>query len=140
MMTNIDLEQCIPHRYPMRLVDSVLDVNAELARCKTIITERNIFYDPIINGVYSWVGLELMAQTAAVFAHWQSLQVKLQIGFLISARKFSCRQLFFKLDDILITTAVNEYLQEGIGVFNCQIELNGDLVASARLTAIQSAE
>lgn len=134
-----DINKYLPHRYPMQLIDSILDVNAKLARCRTTVTTNNIFYDPIIGGIYSWVGLELMAQTAGIFAYLSNPQTEPQVGFLISMRKFSCEQLFFKLDDMLIITAENIYMQEGVGVFDCQIELNGDVVTLAKLTAIQPA-
>lgn len=140
MLAEMNIDEYLPHRYPMRLIDSILSVNDKVVRCKTIITEKSIFYEQNICGVYSWVGLELMAQTAGVFAYFQSKQSEPQVGLLLSMRKFSCSQPFFKLNDELVITAENIYLDESMGVFNCQIEVNGNLVASAKLSAIQSTE
>ena len=137
MMTGSDLGKYLPQCPPMRLIDTILAVDSKLARCKTTITTDNIFYDPNISGIYSWVGVELMAQTMAVLAHFPQPDTEPQIGYLISIRNFSCKQLFFQLGDTVIITAENEYLQDGIGVFACQIELNGCVVASAKLTAVE---
>jgi len=112
----IDLERYLIQRYPMRLIDSVIEVTDHLVKCKAVVKEENVFYDPAICGIRSWVGLEFMAQTAAVFASFKNSQQSLpQIGFLISIRKFLCAELYFKLNDILIITAENLYMEDGVG-------------------------
>lgn len=133
----LDPEKCLPHRKPMCLIDSILEVSEKSVHCQTLITKNNIFYDPAICGIYAWIGIELMAQAAGIFAYFQNPSQKPSIGFLISVRKFTCVQPHFKLNDLLTVIADNEYLQDSMGVFQCGIMLNNKLVASAKLNAFQ---
>lgn len=130
-------EECLPHRAPMLLIDSIIAVNEQSVSCLTTVREDNIFYDPNIGGIYAWVGIEFMAQATGVFAHFCNPQSTPALGFLISVRKFSCLRPHFKLGETLTIMANNEYLQDGVGVFQCCIISNGGIVASAKLNALQ---
>jgi predicted hotdog family 3-hydroxylacyl-ACP dehydratase len=138
MSANTAIDKYLPHRPPMRLIDSVVITNGKLLHCETHITENNIFYDPVICGVNSWLGIELMAQTASIFLYFQNPQMKLQAGLLLGVRNFSCEELFFKKDNILLTTAENIYSQEEFSVFDCTIKSNNKIIASARLNTAQN--
>lgn len=131
----MQLEKFIPQQPPMRLIDVIIEVNDKLASCHATISENNIFYDATIQGVYSWVGVELMAQAAAVFASYQGRKNEPQMGFLMSVRKFSSSVPYFKLHDALRIIAHKEYLEDNVGVFQCEIFLNHKLIASANLNA-----
>ncbi len=132
-------EKLIPHKPPMVLLDSVLDVNESLARCQVTIREDNILYDPEIQGVYAWIAIEVMAQTAAVFAAFQRQQPEAepQIGFLLSVRNFSCEKPYFALNEVLTIVANSEYIQEDVGVFQGEIFINNKLIACAKLNTFQ---
>lgn len=127
----------LPHRFPMQLIDRVREANEISVTCEVLITPEHIFYDPMINGVHAWIGIELMAQTAAVFAALKKPRQNPAIGFLMSVRKFSSTLSHFKCDDELMIIAENEYLADHIGVFQCGIMLNHQRVASAKLNAVQ---
>ena len=131
----MQLNNFLPQQQPMRLIDSIFEVNDRFAKCSATISENNIFYDTTIQGVYSWVGIELMAQTAAVFASHRSGQGEPQVGFLMSVRKFSSTKPYFKLYDLLNIVANCEFLEDNIGVFDCGIYNESQLIASAKLNA-----
>lgn len=131
------LDTYLPHKPPMRLIDSILAVNHKQATSAVTITENNLFYDTTIKGVYAWIGIELMAQTAAAFAFFQGEQQEPQMGFLISVRKFESERPYFKLNESLTIIAQNEYLDENIGVFSCKIMIDDKLIVSAKLNAFQ---
>lgn len=133
----MNLNIFLPQQPPMRLIDAIIEVNEKLANCQTTINENNLFYDTSIQGVYSWVGMELMAQTAAVFASFNSGQQEPQMGFLMSVRKFSSSVPYFKLHDSLGIIAHKEYLEDHVGVFQCEIFIKDQLIASAKLSAFQ---
>jgi len=139
----LNQQNYLPHRGRMCLIDSILEVNEKCARCQTLITKNNIFYNPQIDGIYAWMGLEFMAQTAGIFAYFNDhsreniTNIEPKIGFLLSVRKFSCSQPHFKANDLLTIIADNEYLQDNLGVFQCSIILNDKLVAAAKLNALQ---
>jgi predicted hotdog family 3-hydroxylacyl-ACP dehydratase len=130
-------ENYLPHRSPMLLIDSILAINATTVSCQLTVRENNIFYDADVGGIHNWIGIEIMAQTAGVFAFFQNPEPKPQFGFLLSVRKFSCQQKYFNLHDVLTITAQNEYLQDNIGVFQCSIIIGNNLIASAKLNALQ---
>ncbi len=136
----LSLENMLPQQPPMRLIDSILEVNEKFAKSRVKITENNLFYDSEICGIYAWVGIEFMAQTVAAFASFQSNQPKPQIGFLISVRKFSSNKPYFALGDNLTVIADKEYLEENVGVFACRIMLDDQVIASAKLNAFQPSE
>ena len=68
-MTDIDLDEFIPHRDRMRLIDAVLEVNAEKATTESIATSNW----PLVEGdsVQSLIIIELVAQTASVCVGWK---------------------------------------------------------------------
>jgi len=137
---NLAVERFVPHRESMALIDSIVEINQELVHCKSTIMEDNIFYDTEIAGVYAWVGIEFMAQTMAVFVSSQNPQQKPQIGFLISVRNFSSTVPYFRLGERLDIIAHKEFLQQDIGVFQCEIFSKNKLLASAKLNAFQPSQ
>jgi len=116
------LEQYMPHRSSMKLIDQLTSVTDMMIVCSTSITETNIFYDESIQGVHSWIGIELMAQAVAVFAGYQNgSNQEPSIGLLLSLRNFTCERAVFKLGETLSIKAHKEYLDDDIGVFSCEI-------------------
>ena len=139
-MIEFNLEQALPHQTPMRLIDRIIEVNDEFAQCEAIITENHLFYQAALKGIYPWVGIEIMAQTAGVFAYaknYQSQHDKAKIGFLMSVRQFISTIDYFPLKSKLLVTAYNTFLDDSIGTFDCKIEINNDVVASTKLNAYQ---
>ena len=137
---SLSLKKLLPHRGKMKLLDSVIDVNNTSATCQVTINKESLFFNHDINGIYSWVGIEFMAQTTAVFASFQHRAEKAKIGFLISVRKFSAERPSFELGETLTIVANNEYLENNLGVFQCEIFSHDKLVASARLSAFQPSD
>jgi predicted hotdog family 3-hydroxylacyl-ACP dehydratase len=84
---NSELIGMLPHTSSMLLVDRLVSSND----CSVII-EATIKDDyPFSNGVAgSWVGLELMAQSAAVLSRLRNSDksVKPSLGFLLGSRSF----------------------------------------------------
>ena len=134
---SINIENYIPHRQGMRLIDNIIEINDSYARCETYIHPSNLFYHASISGIMPWVGIEFMAQTVAAFAGFQQQKPKAEIGLLLSVRQFICTQPYFKKDSHLIINATKIYLEDNIGVFQCHIDINDENVASARLNTLQ---
>ena len=136
------LEQYIPHRSSMKLIDQLTSVTDMIVVCKTTITETHVFYDEPIQGVHSWIGIELMAQTVAAFAGYQDdSNEEPAIGLLLSLRNFTCERAVFKLGETLSIKAHKEYLDDDIGVFSCEITSEDiepeKIIASAKLNTTQ---
>ena len=127
----------IPHQPPMRLIDEVLFADDDTVRCRLTIREDNIFYDSNIGGVYTWIGIEIMAQTVAAFAGIGKPGQAPKIGFLLSVRKYTHQREYFALGEELIISAKKDFLHENIGVFSCDITIEHKLVASVILNIIE---
>lgn len=136
----MNLENALPQQPPMRLIDSIIEATDQLARCQTTIKKENIFYDNDAKGVYAWVGMELMAQTAAVFASNQGEGDTPQMGFLLSVRKFESKEPVFTVGETLEILAKKIYLEDNIGCFDCEIKINNQLIATGKLNAFQPDE
>lgn len=82
------LEQMLPHKSPMVLVDRLVSSDDHSA-----IVEATIKGDYPFTGetIGTWVGLELMAQSAAVLAKLtkQANSDKAALGFLLGSRSFT---------------------------------------------------
>jgi predicted hotdog family 3-hydroxylacyl-ACP dehydratase len=133
----LDVKKYIPHRDSMHLIDSVVEINDASTICKTTITKNNIFYEPLIGGVYAWVGIEFMAQASAVYYSFLAGATKPRIGFLVNVKKFFATQPYLKLNDILTITISKEYLEDNVGLFNGVITIDQKLIVSSQLTAFQ---
>ena len=132
---SLQSEQYIPHRGKMSLIDNVLEVNDDYALCEVIITDQSTFYEAEISGIYNWVGVEYMAQCVASYAGFHSQSIN--IGLLLSVRRFKSTLAFFSEGSVLKIKANKVFLEESLGVFDCEIKLGGELIASAKLNTFQ---
>lgn len=82
------LEQMLPHRSPMVLVDRLISSDNHSAIVEATIKDGYPFAGESIG---AWVGLELMAQSAAVLAKLtkQANSENAALGFLLGSRSFT---------------------------------------------------
>ncbi len=139
-MINLSPDQVLPQRDTMQLIDKVIEINDDFSRCEMQVRDDNIFYEPAIKGIYAWIGIELMAQTVAAFAGFHSTGNQPSIGLLLSVRQYKHKNQSFSLGDKLIIQANKIYLEDNIGVFNCEILYNNKCLASAKLNTYQPAK
>ena len=73
-MVTVDIEEILPHRNGMKLIDSIIEVNKEGAVSESTVTEKW----PLIEGdsINSIVLIELVAQTAGICIGWEELKKK----------------------------------------------------------------
>lgn len=83
-----ELEKMLPHKPPMVLVDRLISHDARSATVEVIIKDDYPFTSGSIG---AWVGLELIAQSAAVLAKLtrQVSSDKASLGFLLGSRSFT---------------------------------------------------
>ena len=137
-----DLNEIIPQSPPMQLIDSLQEVNQNKATCLAKITPEHIFYDTEINGVYAWVGIEMMAQASAVLAYFQGDEIDhaQRCGFMISVRNFKTTRASFDEGDLLTIVAHKEFISDPLGVFMCEIHHQDQCVAEAKFSAYQPSD
>ncbi len=132
-----DIEALIPHRLPMRMIDRLIDAGDDWIVVGAMVRDT-LFSTP--EGLPAWVGIELMAQSVAVWAgllaRRQNRPVKL--GFLLGTRRYTAHVPFFQFGANLHVHATCELVGEnGLGVFACRI-LHGDReLATASLNVFQ---
>ena len=136
-----DIRDLLPHSGPMVLLDQVVAADDESLCAEVRVREDSLFY--VDGAVGGWVGLEYMAQTIGAFAGY-SARLRgepVRIGYLLGTRHYECKQPSFHLGSRL-KIYVKRVLQsaDGLAAFDCRIDDENGLVASANLTVFQSAD
>jgi len=121
----------------MRVIDTLIDVNDATAITQCIVRADHIFYDATVGGIPAWFGIELMAQTVAVFAGFQNPSPTPAIGLLLSVRQFSSTLAYYPLGTTLTLKATKAYLDANVGVFDAEIYNQEQRIATARLNTYQ---
>ncbi|MFO0597171.1 MAG: 3-hydroxylacyl-ACP dehydratase [Myxococcaceae bacterium] len=128
----------VPHRASLLLLDELLADTPEYVQAAFTPRADMLFLQD--EGLPAWVGVELMAQTVASWAGLRRLErgEKVQLGFLLGTRKYECTRPFFPVGKRLVMTATHEMVSEqGLAVFICKIELDGEVIATASVNAFQ---
>ena len=141
------LEELLPHRPPMVLVDAVesFDPEAKRLTARVTVTPAQIFhFDPGADGaeagVPNWVAIEYMAQTCAALAGYWDRHVApdqpARPGLLLGTRKLTLGLDRFAAGQVYHVTAVNAFSDSDAASFECFIaDDSGTEVASAILSA-----
>ena len=136
MANEYSLTDLLVHEPPMRLLSELVSVDRDGACCTTIVSGNLPFIDEEGN-LPGWVGIELMAQTIAVWGGWQAHneQRDASVGLLLGARKYETSYETFPADTHL-SISVNLVIRDGnMGVFQCTISDNARVVARAQVNA-----
>ena len=134
-MTEPSLAELLAHEPPMLLLDTLVSVDADCACCEVTVTEDLPFFDPQ-RGLPGWVGIELMAQTIAVWGGWQSKNEGLgvSLGLLLGSRKYESKVESFAKDSRLTIYARKVIRDKNLGVFQCTISMGDAIVATAQVS------
>lgn len=134
------VRELVPHSGAMVLLDRVLSADAENLCAEVAIHAGSVFYDAPSAGVGSWVGIEYMAQAIAAHAGYRARQAgaPVKIGFLLGARRYEAQLPLFAVGSVL-QVHVQQALQgeNGLGAFECRIEMAGAVLAQATITVFQ---
>jgi predicted hotdog family 3-hydroxylacyl-ACP dehydratase len=135
-----DIRELVPHSGAMVLLDRVLSADAENLCAEVTIHAGSVFYDAPSAGVGSWVGIEYMAQAIAAHAGYLArlAGAPVKIGFLLGARRYEAQLPLF-VDGSVLQVHVQQALQgeNGLGAFECRIEMAGAVLAQATITVFQ---
>ncbi len=137
---SIDVESFLPHQRPMVLIDKIIDSQADQLTAQVTITPQSPYFDEQRQGVPNYVGIEYMAQTIAALAGVEAKrqQAPIKVGFLLGSRKLVFQTPTFKLNQSYQITVLRLYQEEsGLAVFDCKIELENQIVASANVNVYQ---
>jgi predicted hotdog family 3-hydroxylacyl-ACP dehydratase len=87
MIEKEELQSIIPHKGKMLLLDRVIEYDIEHSiRVEDDITRNCIFYDPVLEGVPSWAGFEIIAQAISALTGIRKREKgeKPNFGFILS--------------------------------------------------------
>lgn len=124
----------LPHRPPMVLLERFLGADEDHARCELTV-DRTVPFTNTDGALPAWIGIELMAQTIAVWAGHQSLSRNElpQIGWLLGTQVYRCTQPLFPAGMVLSVAVRRVARIDRMGSFDCKIEMDGQIVASAQV-------
>jgi predicted hotdog family 3-hydroxylacyl-ACP dehydratase len=135
------VENWIPHRDAMRLIDRVLRVDADIAVAEVDVPFDGLF---VRDGVVpSWIGIEYMAQAVAA---WAGARQRTQggaprAGLLLGTRRYEAHCDGFPCGALLRVEARCELMADnGLGQFDCSIALDGTELATARISVFDPPE
>lgn len=130
------VEELVPHRGPMSLLDTIEDYGADWLRARVTPRAEAAFATPL--GVPGWVGIEYMAQAASAFGGIEQVQrgERPSIGLLIGARYYRCMLDHFPFDTPLaIHVQIAMRDAQDFAAYDCRIDLGGRAIAECTLKA-----
>ena len=123
---DLDIRDLIPQRDPVRMVDSLLRVEGDVA--------ETCFLDA--DGLLAETGvMEHIAQSASAFAGWRTRQSGAEtppVGFIGEVKKFRCHRRPAVGEELRTTiTLLTEF--DGILVVGAETQAGGEVVAETQM-------
>ncbi len=122
-----DIERLVPHRAPMLLIDRIVEAAEDAVTALARIDPACVFAMGD-EGVPSYVGLEMMAQTVCAYDGLRRYERGLPppIGFLLGCRRYTVRRPYLAPGTVLAVTA-RMLLHDGdMASFDCVIREDDD--------------
>jgi len=142
-MSNNDILALIPHRSPMLLINTIVELTEQHAIATVSINQQASFFQPT-HGVPSWIGLEYMGQTAALIGGYQERLHKLgpQLGFLMGTRRYTTTCSYFEPgSELHIHCREQATVGNSLAIFDCEIidSQREQPLATAKLSVFRQA-
>jgi predicted hotdog family 3-hydroxylacyl-ACP dehydratase len=140
LLSDLTLEDLLPHRGNMLLVQEVLEVDKTQAR--TLCRPQPSWPMADATGVPALILIELAAQTAGVYNGWDRIQTKgldsEKMGWLVGIKKaeFSIDHLPFGCN--IITWAKNTFSFESLREVECKQHIDDTLISRMTLQLFQA--
>lgn len=138
MMKLTDILKILPHRYPMLLVDKVLEIKEDEITCLKNVTFNENFFQghfpgaPVMPGVLQ---IEALAQAAGIFAFHNTESAADKIVFFMSIDKVKFRKPVEPGDTLILKCKVIS-IRRGIIKVDAWAEVDGKKVCEGQLTAM----
>jgi len=133
------IEDLLPHRGAMRLLDRVLSADEGCIVAEAMVPEAAWYLDAQ-GGMPAWIGIELMAQAIAALA---ALRGRLKgkapkRGVLLGCRAYRARVSRVAAGALLKVSAKTALVDEsGFGAYDCSIEHSAAEFAAATLKVFE---
>lgn len=133
------MDEWIPQRGSMQLLDRIVRVDAESAVAEVRVPLDGLFTQD--GKVPAWVGIEYMAQTISAWAAGRSRGRGghgPKLGLLLGSRRYEAHCDGFPAGATLRIEARCEIMGDnGLGVFDCRVEMQGRQVAAAQVSVFE---
>ena len=133
------IEDLVPHRGDMLLIDELLDWGENEACARVRLDDKHPFADEQ-GQVPTTVGLEMMAQTVAAWAgaRGQSNGEGPRIGYLLACRSYQSEQSCFEAGaELVITMHLDMRQDNGFGAYRGEIHQGDVCLARGRLSVLE---
>lgn len=116
------IERLVPHRPPMLLIDRIIEAAEDRVTAEARIDPACVFAVGD-EGVPSYVGLEMMAQTVCAYDGLRHFDKGLPppIGFLLGCRRYTVRRPYLLPGEVLTITARMLLYDGDMASFDCSI-------------------
>lgn len=137
----LQIEQLIPHRPPMLLLDRLVEVTGNRSCAEIDIHPAASFFSPG-QGVPAWIGVEYLGQTAALIAGFQLHEGRVEphLGLLLGTRKYVAHTPWFPPHaTVTVTCTEVAVVGQNLATFAGEIrdKKTGALYASAKLSVFR---
>jgi predicted hotdog family 3-hydroxylacyl-ACP dehydratase len=126
----------VPHEDDAMLLYDVWQKSAYRTQASAVVRGSTPFSEQI-GGWSSWMAIELMAQVVAASAGLREFRpgARARLGLLLGVRSFTCSRDFFPAGTELQIEAIESTRDKsGMGVYDCDLTVDGQAVASGVLT------
>lgn len=138
-MTLWAIEDVVPHRGSMLLVDRLLHADDDCARVEIALRPDSMFMQE--GAVPCYIGLEYMAQAVAA---WAGVRARVRngpppSGYLLGTRRYDASVPSYPAGAVLQAEARVELIHDnGMAVFNCTVQQGENVWARAQIMVYQA--
>lgn len=141
-MLDISVDDILPHRAPMLFVKGIrdIDIHKGYIQAAAICNEQDILFDAGMNGVSMHAAVEILAQAIGLLSGYTDMVLNLpqaNMGKLLSIKHYQAFKQVLPINIPLIAEAKLIYLTHPIGVYECNLTANNELMAKAEITVIK---
>lgn len=132
------IDQLIPHRPPMMLIDEVVD-EVEEGLIAVTRPDPRAWYADADGSMPAWIGIELMAQSISAWAGLQAWKEGMppRRGFLVGTREYTSTSASFPAGKALFIEVRKVFSEpQGLAAFNCAIRDDTATLAEAIIKVI----
>ena len=139
-LSDLTLEDLLPHRGIMMFVGEVLEVDSKHAVTLCLVEKSWPMADD--QGVHPLILVELAAQTAGVCNGWDRVQTQGldsdQMGWLVAIKKADFFIDCLPFGSAVIARAENAYIFENLREVSCELRLDNQIIGKITLQLFQA--
>ena len=139
-LPDIRIEDLVPHRGPMLLIDQILEVGENRAVTVSVVAESWPFWNG--HGVLPLVLIELAAQTAGVCNGWDRILKKGldsdKMGWLVGVKSASFRVDFIPGQSRIVTSSENTFKYDSFREATCVMQGDSEVYGEVVLQLFQA--